>query len=123
MAKIVFTSELVNETGGLGDVMASFLGEQIQAIQTKLIEKFPNADENTTWKIITAFATYDGTKIPMDKSMIYNKIDLPKEQIDFVLNLYEKSRILRLADDNFEIAHDTLALQVAAKRSNEEKVL
>lgn len=123
MSKVVFTSDLVDRIGLLGDVMASFLEEQVDAIQKRLTEKHPDVDENAAWKTISAFSTLEGTKIPMTKPEVQEQVPYSSGQLDLMLGLFEKARILRLADGIYEIAHDTLALQVSEKRSGEEKAL
>jgi len=123
MSNVVFTTELVDRIGLLGDVMASFLEEQVNAIQKRLAEQHPNVDENAAWKTISTFSTLEGTKIPMTKDEIQAQLPYSNGQIDLMLGLFEKARILRLADGIYEIAHDTLALQVSEKRSGEEKAL
>ncbi|MGB0862824.1 MAG: hypothetical protein ACPG19_04365 [Saprospiraceae bacterium] len=123
MSKVTFTTELVDRIGLLGDVMASFLEEQVDAIQKRLEDKYPNANEGMAWKTISKFSTLEGTKIPMTQSEIQAQLEYPENQLDLVLGLFEKARILRLADGIYEIAHDTLALQISQKRSGEEKAL
>ncbi len=123
MSQVIFSKNLVDQIGQLGDVMSSFLEEQVEAIQSRLKEKYPKAKEDTAWKTISAFSTLEGTKIPMDKEEVYEKLSYPNSQVDLVLGLFEQARILRLADGIYEIAHDTLALQISEKRSGEEKGL
>jgi chemotaxis protein histidine kinase CheA len=123
MSNVTFTTELVDRIGLLGDVMASFLEEQVDAIQKRLSDKYPDADEGTAWKIISKFSTLEGTKIPMTQDEVEAQLEYPPNQLDLVLGLFEKARILRLADGIYEIAHDTLALQISEKRSGEEKGL
>ena len=123
MSNVVFTTELVERIGLLGDVMASFLEEQVDAIQKRLSDKYPDAEEGAAWKTISKFATLEGTKIPMTKDEVQTQVEMPPKHIDFMLNLFDKARILRLADGIYEIAHDTLALQVSERRSGEEKAL
>jgi WD40 repeat protein len=123
MSKVIFTNKLVDRIGLLGDVMASFLEEQVDAIQKRLVDNYSNADDDTAWKVISTFSTLEGTKIPMMKSEVQAQLEYPENQLDLVLGLFEKARILRLADGIYEIAHDTLALQISEKRSGEEKGL
>jgi WD40 repeat protein len=123
MSKVTFTTELVDRIGLLGDVMSSFLEEQVDAIQKRLEDKYPDADEGMAWKTISKFSTLEGTKIPMTQSEIQAQLEYPENQLDLILGLFEKARILRLADGIYEIAHDTLALQISEKRSGEEKAL
>lgn len=120
---VVFTKQLVERTGELGDVMASFLEEQIFAIQQATNSTFAKVPDDAVWKTLSAFATLEGTKIPMSRTEIGGKVDLKQNQLDFILNSLEEARIIRLADGIYELAHDTLALKVADKRSTEEIAL
>ena len=121
--QVIFTTALVERTGQLGDVMASFLEEQVSEIQTRLETQYPETVDNTVWKIISTFSTLEGTKIPLTLDEVENRVDFPSSVLTFTLNNLEKARILRLADNIYEVAHDTLALQISERRSGEEKLL
>jgi hypothetical protein len=121
--QVIFTTALVERTGQLGDVMASFLEEQVSEIQKRLQTKYPKTADNTVWKIISTFSTLEGTKIPLTLNEVEERVDFPSPVLAFTLDNLEKARILRLADNIYEVAHDTLALQISDKRSGEEKLL
>ena len=88
MSKVTFTTELVDRIGLLGDVMASFLEEQVDAIQKRLVGNYPDADEGTAWKVISTFSTLEGTKIPMSKEEVQTQLEYPENQLDLVLGLF-----------------------------------
>lgn len=114
-----FSPALVDRVGDIGDVLAEFLDTQTAQIQQALEEQFPGSVSNAVTKVLSAFITLEGTKRPLAK----NQVHLPKltpAQIDFCLDQLEKARILRLEDDLFELAHDTLARQIADQRSTED---
>lgn len=121
--QVIFTTALVERTGQLGDVMASFLEEQVSEIQIRLETQYPEAADNTVWRIISTFSTLEGTKIPLTLNEVENRLDFAAPVLTFTLNNLEKARILRLSDNIYEVAHDTLALQISDKRSGEEKLL
>lgn len=126
-----FTLQLVNQMGSIGDVLTEFIERQSQLIYNKLSRSYQNLPNDVVWQILSPFATVDGTKVPIGQSelgllgsslkldSVPNTARLIKEA---VVEL-ENSRILRFRkdDDVYEVAHDTLAQQIAEKRSEEEK--
>ena len=74
-------------------------------------------------KSIPVFVTLDGTKEPLSEAQHADK--LPDADADFLrraLQAFVKGRILRFSEatQRYEIAHDALAKQIHAKRSDEE---
>lgn len=130
-AEAHFTLALVNEMGNIGDVLADFIELQSSRLQRKLAKKYPDLPNDIVWQILSPFATVDGTKVPIrqsDLAQIRQGIKLPDnpktdELIREAIAELENSRILRYRkeEDTYEVAHDTLALQIAEKRSEEEK--
>ena len=103
---------------GIEDVLRDFLDGQVLQISRDL-----GHPPDTIWRILSPFVTLDGTKEPLALESIEQRFnDLPNNLIDNVLQTFEKSRILRYNEDNelYEIAHDSLALQIHSKRSQEE---
>lgn len=113
-----FSLEAVQEIGDIGNVLRDFLNEQVLRIAQKLKQK----DENI-WKILSPFATLEGTKAPTSKAMLQEQLENPLQNlIDPVMAALVNARILRYSEKDklYEVAHDTLAKQIAAKRSDEE---
>lgn len=120
-AEAVFSLAFLKEMGGIGDVLRDFLNEQVIAI-ARALEKKPD----TVWEILSPFVTLDGTKEPLSETELHDR----RPQFDGallteVLAALVRSRILRYTenDERYEIAHDALAKQVHAKRSDEEIAL
>ena len=122
----VFSTETLNKIGDIGDVMRNFLEEQVTGISMKLSMEYPKLTVETVWKILSPFATLEGTKEPIKKSNLYERLPgLELTLIDAVIEALINSRILRYSDDVavYEIAHDSLAKPIAEKRSDEEIAL
>ena len=114
----VFTLQHLEAIGDIGDVLRNFLDEQVMQTAQKLDEK-----PETIWKILSPFVTLDGTKEPLSANQLYDRFEEePKPLLDNIIQAFVKSRILRFTekDQRYEIAHDSLAKQVNAKRSDEE---
>lgn len=120
-AEAVFSLASLLEMGDIGDVLRDFLDEQVIAI-ARALEQQPD----TVWEILSPFVTLDGTKEPLSESELCDR--RPRTDAALlakVLKALAHSRILRYSehDERYEIAHDALARQVAAKRSDEEIAL
>lgn len=120
-AEAVITLAALQEMVDIGDVLRDFLDEQVIAI-ARALEQQPD----TIWEILSPFVTLDGTKEPLSEPELRDR----RPQTDTallskVLEALVHSRILRYSehDGRYEIAHDALAKQVHAKRSDEEIAL
>jgi hypothetical protein len=125
-AEAVFTSEALNKMGDIGDVLRNFLEEQVTAISRKLSTAYPQVTVETIWNILSPFATLEGTKEPISKQGLYDRLaGLTPVLIDATVEAFINSRILRYTEeeDLYEIAHDSLAKRIAEKRSDEEIAL
>jgi hypothetical protein len=125
-AEAVFTLEALNKMGDIGDVLRNFLEEQVTAISEKLSPVYTQITVETTWNILSPFATLEGTKEPISKQGLYDRLpDLNPVLIDATIEAFINSRILRYTEeeDLYEIAHDSLAKRIAEKRSDEEIAL
>ena len=117
-ADAVFSLAALAHIGDLGNVLRNFLDEQVRDIAPELGEP-----EETIWQTLSPFVTLDGTKEPLSEAQLAEK--LPDADPDFVrrtLQAFVKGRILRFSEatQRYEIAHDSLAKQIHAKRSDEE---
>lgn len=121
-----FTLAKVMEMGEIGDVLTDFLEDQVSSISKTLRSKYPSLSIDLTWKILSPFATLEGTKDPISKEELFDRLpDMSKPMIGEVLEALITSRMLRFneGNDTFEIAHDSLAKPIAEKRSVEETAL
>jgi hypothetical protein len=121
-----FTLEKVNEMGEIGDILSNFLEEQVADIAKELKGKHPDLNPATIWKILSPFATLEGTKDPITKKELNERLpDLDQQMVLEVVEAFSNSRLLRYNEntDTYEISHDSLAKPIAEKRSVEEKAL
>ncbi len=121
-----FNVKTLNEMGEIGDILIDFLEEQVTAITQKLSSKYPALNTDATWKILSPLSTLEGTKEPISKKGLYDRLPyLDKNMVDDVVDAFINSRILRYNEvtDTFEIAHDSLAMPISKKRSAEETAL
>jgi hypothetical protein len=122
----VFTARALNAIGDIGDILQNFLEEQVAGISRKLSEGDSIISPATVWSILSPFATLEGTKEPIRKKGLYERLpDLKFSLIDAVVEAFINGRILRYAEDVdlYELAHDSLAQRIAEKRSDEEIAL
>ncbi len=121
-----FTLEKVNEMGEIGDILTNFLEEQVADISVELKGKYPILSPELTWKIISPFATLEGTKDPITKKELFDRVpDLDQQLVNDVVEEFSNSRLVRYNEnmDTYEISHDSLAKPIAEKRSVEETAL
>lgn len=121
-----FTLEKVNQMGEIGDILSNFLEEQVAEISGELKEKYPELTPELTWKIISPFATLEGTKEPITKKELFDRLpELNRQMVNELVEAFSNSRLLRYNEnlDTYEISHDSLAKPIAEKRSVEETTL
>jgi len=118
-SEAVFTIAALDKIGNIGDILQDFLDSQVAVISAK----FKDLSIMATWSILSPFATLEGTKEPISKTELYDKIPkLKPVSIDAVVEALVNARILRY-DENanlYELAHDSLAKHIAEKRSDEQ---
>ena len=115
----VFNIPLVRDLGDIGTVLGEFLDKQTARIQQQLMTEYPEVPVNAVDKMLNAFITLEGTKRPLHKEEV-QLTRLDQDAIDFILDELEKARILRLEEEHYELAHDTLAQRIAERRSADE---
>lgn len=124
-----FTLDMVNNLGNIGDVLTDFIDRQSRRIQSVLAHRHAALPDDFTWRLLSPFATLDGTKVPLRTSELHRLqrqlpagINQAELLIKDAIAELENSRILRYRKDEqtYEVAHDTLAKQIAEKRSEEE---
>lgn len=118
---IVFDDALVDDAGEMADVMGQFLDEQITTIQHAIGSR--EIEPLAVRHLLEEFATLEGTKEPLAPQDIYARRPEAAEWIDRCLMLLEQSRILREVDGLYELAHDSLAGQIAERRSDDRKAV
>ena len=122
-ADALITTEVLNRIGDIGDVLRNFLEEQVTSISRDLSLKYKNVSPETVWKVLSPFCTLEGTKEPISKDELADRLrGIDKKMTAETVELLVNSRILNFAENEnlYELAHDSLALSIAAKRSDEE---
>jgi hypothetical protein len=121
-----FNLAALSEIGDIGDVLRDFLEEQAYQLQRELGRKYRALPEDAAWQILSPFVTLEGTKEPLGVNTLRQRLpDFSTEAVDLALQSLENRRILRYDDreELYEIAHDSLALRIAERRSDEEIAL
>lgn len=122
-AEALITAEVLNRIGDIGDVLRNFLEEQVKYISRDLSLKYNNVSTETVWKMLSPFCTLEGTKNPISKNELANCLPgIEKKLVDEAVELFVSSRIVNYDENEnlYELAHDSLALSIAAKRTDEE---
>jgi len=125
-ADATFTPEAIAALGEIGDVLRDFLDDQTEAISQELSGRYPEATPANIWKLLSPFATLEGTKEPISPAQLRARLpQLPDALVDAAVKRFVDRRILRYSEeaDLYEIAHDSLAQRIAEKRSDEEIAL
>lgn len=125
------TLEALRGMGNIGDVLSDFLEDQVKSISDINTERkiYGEVSPETIWKILSQFATLEGTKKPIYiKKGDSLEIDVDKALVSDCIPEFNARRILKVVDtsdegDSYELAHDALAKCIAEKRSGEEKGL
>lgn len=133
---LTFTKKEIKDFGNIEEVLEKFLLQQEQQIMQHLQASYENVSRNTVRRILDVFATEDGTKRPvrykreggqvvlsLPKAIQEDIADIPLEIRTECLESLERSRLLRFADADIELAHDSLAALIDGQRSDKQKQL
>jgi WD40 repeat protein/type II secretory pathway pseudopilin PulG len=124
-SEIVFTPSVVNEVGAINNVISDFLDEQFTGIETGLTQRGIKKSKGLTLEILFTMISNDGTKRRVKVESILE--NLPKnivvtaDDIGFCIVEFKRIRILRDADEQFELSHDSIAKQIGEKASVDAK--
>src|SRR5688572_14324520 len=125
-ADAFITMDTLNRIGDIGDVLRHFLEEQVAKISSKLSAGNKDASTDTVWKILSPFSTLEGTKKPLSKKEVSDRLpEINKDLVNECVEAFVTSRILNYSENSnlYELAHDSLALRIAEKRTDEEIAL
>ncbi|GEO11161.1 ATP-binding protein [Segetibacter aerophilus] len=120
------TLDLVNKIDNLGNVLKKFLEDQVEQVRVLAVEKnicANNISGGSIWKILSPFASLEGTKDPILKDEIKRRIydkDIDDSLVSFCIDEFVNRRILNFSHETelYELAHDSLAKCIAGKRSD-----
>ncbi len=120
-AEAVISLDTLGTIGDIGDVLRNLLDDQVQQTGQKL-----NLKPDLIWKVLSPFVTIDGTKEPLSVEMLGTRLqNVQSDVLNQILQAFVNRRILRYTEneDLYEVAHDSLARQIHARRSDEEIAL
>lgn len=125
-AKALIGPAALAAMGNIGDVLRQLLEEQALSIANELSGEFPGTGPETIWQVISPFATLEGTREPMSLAAMQVRLpELDPPMLNRAIALLVNRRLLRFDDveEMYELAHDSLALQIAGRRGEEEIAL
>ena len=122
----------IRQFGKIQDVLKTFLKDQTNDIQKKLMELYDTIPADCLASILEGFATYEGTKLPIKYKLSgsFYKInkkspkylhDIKPKILKEALDMLTNSRLLRNDGLCFELAHDTLAKLINEERNQGDK--
>lgn len=117
----IFSIQALDSIGNIDDVLRDFLDEQVLTIARR-----QQLSPDHIWALLSPFVTLEGTKEPLSEVELGERVrELSQKQLTPLLQALVKGRILRYREEVelYEIAHDSLAKQINAKRSDEEVAL
>jgi WD40 repeat protein/AAA+ ATPase superfamily predicted ATPase len=122
-AEAVITMQSLNAMGDIGDVLRDFLEEQVKKISGQLSTVHKNADAALVWQMLSPFCTLEATKEPISKMALAARLPgVSQPLLQQALEAFINGRIINYNEHSglYELAHDSLALTIAAKRTDEE---
>ncbi len=132
--KLDITKSDIAGIGRIDDVLERFLEDQTRELRVQLVQKYKTVKPNVIQQVLDVFVSEEGTKKPVAFTQSGEDIllapesaatlsDIPKPMLTEILNTLHGDRILRRNDENFELAHDSLALVIDSRRSQSQKQL
>ncbi|UFH54356.1 ATP-binding protein [Spirosoma sp. KNUC1025] len=128
-APIIFSEQLVEQTGDVGHVLGSFLDTQQKAVLKELRRKHPDLDipDDLPRRVVDEFVTPEGTKLQRQGQKLRIAGIPPMLVQSAILELVD-ARIIRQEQDRggdsdndvYELAHDALAHHIHAHRTDTE---
>lgn len=95
---VVFSLELIDETGQFSDVLEVFLREQTYTIETELEAKGSKVKGIPT-TVLFSLVTEDGTKKAVETESIYDALlkrkGITKSEVDYCIKRFQELRILQ----------------------------
>jgi hypothetical protein len=132
--KLDITKSDIAGIGRIDNVLERFLEDQTRELRVQLVQKYKSVKPNVIQNVLDVFVSEEGTKRPVAYKQSGEDIilaeeasatlkDIPPAMLTEILNTLHQDRILRRGDENFELAHDSLALVIDGRRSQSQKQL
>lgn len=122
--KVTFSIESLNRLGSLDKVLDNFLQEQVKEIaKSPQLKEKNKISEETVWGYLKFFITEKGTKRPHTAQELEEKFNEIKES--FLRKELEDRFVIRVREDDgqYELYHDTLALCLVDRLSQQERLI
>ncbi len=129
---LTFSSVIIQNFGGMSEVLDRFMSDRISVIQGALQKEFPDIPEDFMSNVLDAFVTPEGTKKPLTYMSVNNQIwftgqvpaylqNRPGDLMVKCFDELERSKILRKDGQTYELAHDVLAGLIDSRRTEEQR--
>lgn len=120
---VIFADAAIEQAGQLDDVLSDFLDHRIRHIRAELRNLYPDLPAGSIQSLLEEFVSVEGTKQPNTREELVARLPASENWIDQALSSLHDSRILRVTEDRYELAHDALAARIEEMRSNEHKAM
>jgi hypothetical protein len=131
--EVVFTTAVIQKLGDIEQVLPRFLEEQERQIWLSLSERHPELEGGyrAVRDVLDVFVTEEGTKRPVPfetrgeqieiSDRFTSKFPLQNPMLSDCIKALENSRILRVREGSYELAHDSLAAMIDEGRTEEQR--
>lgn len=130
-----FTTDEIKNFGVIDNVLEGLLLEQTESLQAILSQEVkPDIEADFVQKLLDSLVTEEGTKraiqFTRDKEQITLQekapiflLNIPTRVLSFCIDYLDKSRLLSVDENTFELAHDSLANLIDRLRTDEQRLL
>ncbi len=129
---LTFTTAEIERFGRIEDVLGRFLSEQVVRLEKDVRAQEKSLPEEAVRKVLDVFVTEQGTKRPVGYRQVGEHVQLEEKvmalltgfsekAVDFICQRLAAARLLRLGEDNIELAHDSLAALIDSQRTEQER--
>src|SRR5690606_33567630 len=97
----------LDEAGEIGDVLRDFLEDRVRKIAQSLKPEYPKLGTEQLWKVLSLFVTLEGTKEPLDKNHLLQRLPLLDPLLlEKTIHAFVNNRILNYSENEglYEIA-------------------
>lgn len=112
---VIFSTDLVERVGSIGDILVEFMEEQQRFIQQELEIRYGVTDPEVVANIMDQFATPEGTRRTLTRAEIKGE-GISEAALAYCTNALVDSRLLRTDEGTFELSHDKLAEKIDENR-------
>lgn len=129
---LTFSTKEIERFGRIEDVLGRFLTEQVSQLDKESRAREKGLPDEPVRKVLDVFVTEQGTKRPVAYQQEGEHIRLEEKVmsllsgfsadiVNFICQRLAAARLLRLGEDNIELAHDSLAALIDSRRTEQER--